>query len=163
MFFREREIVTEEFVARKDTYNIKLGGLGGFDHINQGDPIIRLEKNKRAGRIAVDNKLGPHGFSPERKKQISSKIGKLVRDLGHGLFSLTPELRKEYSARGRDNALLPEAAAKRKKTFQETNHQKGSKNSQFGTIWITNGRCNCKINKIDTIPTGWTAGRKMKI
>ena len=33
MYEKEHEIVSEEFVARKDTYNLKLGGEGGWDHL----------------------------------------------------------------------------------------------------------------------------------
>jgi hypothetical protein len=37
----------------------------------------------------------------------------------------------------------------------------GSKNSQFGTMWITNGIENKKIKKdLDIIPEGWYKGRR---
>ena len=37
MYDREAEIVDEEFVKSDDTYNIKLGGKGGFaEHVNNG-------------------------------------------------------------------------------------------------------------------------------
>ena len=36
------------------------------------------------------------------------------------------------------------------------------KNSQFGTMWITNDSENKKINKIDEIPEGWRKGRVIK-
>ena len=42
-------------------------------------------------------------------------------------------------------------------------HQCGSGNSQFDTVWITNGKENKKIKKeVDTIPEGWYKGRKIK-
>jgi len=39
--------------------------------------------------------------------------------------------------------------------------QKGDKNSQYGTCWITNGIENKKIKKTDLIPAGWKLGRKI--
>jgi hypothetical protein len=38
-------------------------------------------------------------------------------------------------------------------------NQTGSKNNSFGSMWITNGKLNTKINKDDTIPDGWRKGR----
>lgn len=37
--------------------------------------------------------------------------------------------------------------------------QLGSKNSQFGTMWITDGTSNKKVQKNSTIPEGWRKGR----
>jgi len=40
--------------------------------------------------------------------------------------------------------------------------QSGTKNSQYGTCWITNGMGSKKIFKGDVIPEGWMLGRKIK-
>lgn len=40
--------------------------------------------------------------------------------------------------------------------------QSGSKNSQFGTMWITDGASNKKIKTNETIPSGWKKGRVCK-
>lgn len=40
--------------------------------------------------------------------------------------------------------------------------QSGAGNSQFGTMWITNGSANKKINRDTTIPDGWSKGRTVK-
>lgn len=34
MFRREAEIINQEFLAREDVYNLRRGGMGGFDWIN---------------------------------------------------------------------------------------------------------------------------------
>jgi len=35
----------------------------------------------------------------------------------------------------------------------------GEKNSQYGTMWITNGNINKKVKCDDIIPDGWYKGR----
>ena len=51
-----------------------------------------------------------------------------------------------------------------KKRLSETTSvwQSGARNSQHGTMWITDGEVNSKIKKGDPIPTGWRPGRKCK-
>ena len=48
---REEEIVNREFILRKDTYNLRTGGIGGFEHINF------VPKEKRKNLIALRKKL----------------------------------------------------------------------------------------------------------
>lgn len=43
--------------------------------------------------------------------------------------------------------------------LSNSNSQKGEKNSQYGTRWITNGNENRKIKQFEPIPSGWNIGR----
>ena len=59
-------------------------------------------------------------------------------------------------------ALSQESRDKRLKTFKTIKHQQGNKNSQYGTIWITNLEISKRIKKTDKIPDGWIKGRIVK-
>ena len=53
MYEKEHEIVSEEFVARKDTYNLKLGGEGGWDHLR--GKITVKDKDGRCFQVSKDD------------------------------------------------------------------------------------------------------------
>lgn len=102
-FLKELEIVDEEFINRRDTYNLRIGGDGGWDYINNvllKDPkYIQLFRErvsngvkkainegkmddsfrKAAIRIIQQNKLNPpfkgKFHSWESKKKISENNG----------------------------------------------------------------------------------------
>ena len=46
MFAKEAEIVTEEFLSENNTYNLKKGGEGGFDFINNDEEKVRIRNQK---------------------------------------------------------------------------------------------------------------------
>lgn len=50
MYQYEALLVNEEFVARDDTYNLKVGGYGGFDYINSSG--IGIEASKKGNKIS---------------------------------------------------------------------------------------------------------------
>ena len=137
MFKEESKIVDKEFLLREDVYNLNIGGYGGW-------PISARQNSHKNNLI---NKLGIH--SPESK----AKSLETRRRLNSGV-SFNPILR--------DRARTSVARLKRKETFEIIEHQKGEKNSQFGTMWITNGTENKKIDKNEPIPDGWLKGRKIK-
>ncbi len=70
---REREIVNEEFVKRADTYNMKVGGIGGFS-----DKLYWLGKHhseETKQKLSLINK--GKTFSQETRKKLSqAKKGK---------------------------------------------------------------------------------------
>jgi len=51
MYAKEAEIVNEEFIARKDTYNIKLGGCGGWDYVNANIDKFKTAEQRKAASI----------------------------------------------------------------------------------------------------------------
>lgn len=59
----------------------------------------------------------------------------------------------------------PEVKEKRRKsqveTFRKNEHQQGERNSQYGTMWVTNGSDNLKIKKDSPIPEGYHRGRTL--
>jgi group I intron endonuclease len=76
MYSRELEIVNEEFLARDDTYNLKLGGSGGFDYLNKSGLALRTgstlseETKQKISKSRTGSKS-----SEETKKLVSENNG----------------------------------------------------------------------------------------
>jgi len=141
MYTKEKEIVTEEFCKREDNYNIRVGGIGGWNHWN--GTIAHKEASIRGGKAAGNRKENPFK-NPEWQKEFNSMNNpKIVKDL----------VKRSKS---------PKARAKRKATLKEINHQQGEKNSQFGRYWISHPITKevKRITLNDTIPEGWVKGKK---
>ena len=134
MYEREKEIVTDEFLARVDVYNLRRGGLGGFDFLNDGGEL-HLARVKRAGlaRAKVMEKQG----NPFSGKQI-----------GNNFALMTQDARKQIARSGNTPELKAQKSAKMKVIGS------GTGNSQFGSIWITYGVINRKTRD-KSIPEGW--------
>ena len=153
MYAKEAEIVNDEFLAEENTYNLKRGGMGGFDFIN----------SKNLNRSAQFNKLNAKNFSilghaklkeirannPEWQEE-RNKVTSLVTTGHPGYFSgkrHTTESKKKMSIYLKENQI-----------------RAGEKNSQYGTCWITDGTNNkkIKISELDTyLNLGYYKGRKL--
>jgi len=150
---KEAELVTEEFCDRKDTYNICPGGKGGWGYINKTSKNL-YSKNGQSG-YGLENIInGQHLKKLQSDSEYSENYKKRVSE---GV--------KDYYNKGGINAF------KGKTHSEETRlkigsinsiKQSGSKNSQYGSMWITNGTENKKVKSIDYIPEGWYKGRVTK-
>lgn len=87
MFGIEAELVNEEFVTRVDTYNLKKGGLGGFDHINKHGAAANqagrdvIHRKWAAGNLPRDYMLGKQ-HTVETKQRIGEASRQRLKD-GH--------------------------------------------------------------------------------
>ncbi len=157
MYAREAKVVTDEFLLREDTYNLRRGGRGGFDHINK-DEEFRIQKNRKARKSC--NVVLLEKYGENFNQTIGSLGGKAAQT--ETVKKNRKETRIKLGIKSDSSYMnTQEANEKRKATFSEIGHQVGEQNSQFGTMWITNEIDSMKIKKTDPIPEGWRKGRKL--
>jgi hypothetical protein len=79
-------------------------------------------------------------------------------------IALLKEVGKKYQRIATEASKSPYAIRKKKETLAKINHQQGTKNSQYGTMWITDGtkKGSYKIKRGDKIPAGYRPGRILK-
>ncbi len=138
MIALEESIVDQEFVDRKDTYNLVPGGQnGGIDKAIDRQKWLR--KNDLEW-VTKDN-------------LVKSKRFKKMHQSGE----MTYDNFKDKKHTDKTIILM-------KKTHAKNKHAQGKKNSQYGTMWIYNLelKISKKISKGDLIPDGWLKGRKIK-
>ena len=163
----EKMVVTPEFCARDDTYNINIGGDGGWSYINEKSDY-KLQSSKRR---VVTSKAGKIANEKMRQKQLSSTklhLDKLsdadkiaYKDNMSNKLKNWHAHHQGYFA-GQNNPMFGKfhtiEARKKMSEFHKLH------NSMHGKIWI----CNDKTHESKThlsslpIPEGWRKGRFCK-
>lgn len=138
---REKELVNEDLLKDPLCINLVYGGNGGYI-----SPEGVKKGGKYSGKLFATKLKNDKEF---RNKHINSFV-KMISNL-RKMGLLTPP-----------NWTGKKHKEESKKKIGESNSlkQKGETNSQFGTCWITNGTENKKIKKTDTLPNGWSLGRR---
>lgn len=153
MILKEKEIVNETFVLRKDTYNLAIGGDGG--RIYRDGKMVNGFCDKK---IAIKGRLKTNKIIHDRIQNDLTFRNNFCEQVSKGL--------KKFIANGGKLGGTPhKLETKIKIGIANSIQQKGEKNSQFGTHWITNGEENKKIKKDDLqfwINQNWKLGRKIK-
>jgi hypothetical protein len=157
---KEKELV----VVNECTYNLVEGGQGGFGYINRHrlNAFYDVELARLGRKLA--NKTLEEKYGNNWNAIISAKGSKKARVVYAYKFKNDPEFKAKMTAgseKGRLSALSDSSKKKRKDTMAAIGHQQGSKNSRFGTCWVTNGAINKQIKKeeLDTyIAAGYYKG-----
>ena len=131
---KEAELVTEEFIKLDSNYNRCPGGKGGWGYVNT------LEKTRESRRLG--------GLKGSRTT---------IERYGTAFPGAATNIKCRQSFLGKKHTKL----AKERIGRSNSERQKGSRNSQFDSMWITDGLQNRKINRSESIPEGWSKGRKM--
>jgi len=158
MFSKEEEIVDKLFVESDNTYNILIGGWGGFDFVNTngknlygmngyggygGENLISGNKFNKYKEFLIENKLWE-----EWRKKVSNGVKQHIKIHGN-----------HWSGRKHKEE------TKKKIGEKLAIAQKGEKNSQYGTRWAwisKNGETKkIPLSVLDTYLTdGWIRGIK---
>jgi len=143
MYSMEAILVNEDFVKRKDTYNIQVGGEGGWNNNGSNEHIERVRKS---GKLNYTKNLGlwVKSDDPVIKKRRSIIAGNAFRNKKH-----TEETKNQMSE------------------SQKKHDRNGSKNVMYGKCWIYNDelKISKRIDKeelLSGLDDGWIKGRKMK-
>ena len=143
MNLKEQELVTEEFCDQLDNYNLCPGGGGGFGYINKNN-LGNQKEHASLGAEALNLKLLNNEFRNDFKLKISKGIRNRINHDEHykNHLSILAKSNQKIAVNASKNEVSRD---KMKNSLKKINHQVGSKNSQFGTFWITNGEMNKKL------------------
>lgn len=154
--FREKEIVNDELMSHPLNINLKYGGEGGWSLDLSRRGGINSAKNNPAGSIIVMQR----GYKSRQTKINRSKTdAEYERNISEKLSISRLEWNKNNENPFKGKKHKPESKAKIALSMQ--GKQTKEKNSQFGTIWINDGKNVKKIKKSESIPDGWFKGRKI--
>ena len=169
MFKMESTLVNEDFVSDKNTYNLKLGGEGGFGYINDNIELreASMMNNLDTLRLKMEQQYGEEWQNKINEMAVAAKIEKFGKDYAKVLGRLGGAATLEKYGHGSFKGKTHTEEAKAAIGEKNSKKQKGSGNSQFGTCWVHSliEQQNKKISKdeLETyIGNGWLKGRKMK-
>ncbi len=163
MFNMESVIVNEDFVNDKNTYNLKVGGFGGFDHLIRSGYIGSEKHLTQCVEAYIKrNMMGRERIKWLRENDLNWTKRKIEK------FKIS--IKKYFESndghfKGKNHT--NESIKQMKETHKKNKHAQGEKNSQFGSMWIYSltEQVSKKIQK-EEFQTyekdGWLKGRKMK-
>lgn len=157
MYAKEAELVNEDFLAEANTYNLRVGGSGGWGYVNDSG-LNGTEKGVQTAIHLRDDQEwmtfwkkrhaeGIAAMSAEKKEQMRKKISEANRG-------------QPGSFKGKSHS----AEARNKMSKKMKGKLVGEKNPRYGTCWIYN--LSLRTNKVvqktslcEYLDAGWLQGR----
>lgn len=148
MYAKEAEIVNEDFLASENTYNLKIGGFGGFDFINT-------------------KKINNINHSLRKTKEYRDKMSSIRKDaIANGDSSIVvagtaavKANKKRYLETGIAPFSNKHHTKESRKKMSDSAKKADRNNPLLGKMWVTDGIINKVIDKKSSIPTGFYKGR----
>jgi hypothetical protein len=143
---REKEIVNLNEIAKNDCMNLMVGGEGGFISEEQQKYRSYCAGKAYGKRLKTDIAFRKKISKVRSDIAIKSRDAGIFRNAKNSRFTNKKHTEKTKERIGTTNSIK----------------QKGEKNSQYNTCWITNGIINKKIKKCDIsqyINSEWKFGR----
>lgn len=131
------------------SYNLKQGGEGGFDYLNDSSEQ-HLQRCSLAGKHGAKRTNDKVKFLLETDESYKKQWYDRMVLLAQHAKTFNPNL---------SFAGCTHSDETKQKMSLAAQNRTGNKNSQYGTMWITNGIENRKIKSTDNIPDGFYRGR----
>lgn len=152
----EEILVDAEFVKRKDTYNLTVGGDGGWFHC-KGENHNNLHNNRRTGFLHILD-IGRNSRQEWEKTLDENEVKKVHENISKGL----KRYYKNSGSHWKNKKHKEESIEKMRQTHAKTGHQRGKKNSQYGKHWWTNPVTLESKSLYDSeVPCNWVRGRRV--
>jgi hypothetical protein len=155
---KEKELVNERTLNDKKSYNLKIGGQGGFDHI-YSNPKKYKKYQIKGGKIAIKICNEKIKNDPILKLKQNNHLKKIRKNWSESEdINIKLKAKEVFNFEGRHHS----EESKNKIGRANVDNHKGSKNAQYGTFWITDGLNNKKWkDELGNIPENFRKGRVM--
>lgn len=149
MFEKERVLVNEEFVQRNDTYNLCVGG-GNYPNYEYKISEKMINFLREISPIGLEKALIKLKWLYQNDKQWRKEK----------IENYKKSMKKYYENNdGFFKGKKHTNETKKKIGSSNSKKQKGKRNSQYGTFWVTDGKNNKKVKCNNEIPEGFVKGR----
>ena len=162
----EKMVVTKEFCDRDDTYNLNVGGDGGWDYVNLSCDYGAGSQKRQAAAQKISNFWDIPENSEHLSELISSALKKKISDM-------SPEERESMRQRNSDAAKKSgfskaflgkhhsDETKQRISQAKQQNPTTREKNGAYGKHWYYDPLTNqSKLFNSDEIPDGWLKGNR---